>query len=114
MSKFLSKYAFSKDGQLDLETAVETFKKDLKSFWDTEMSQLVKIQGSIMGLFQKYPGVRMNIPYIVSSVCVELGVTPESHPVMSKKTEDVIHALIEQGTIVSTKGKGGGCALAKK
>lgn len=107
MSKFFAKYVFVKDGELDLDQASQEFQKDLLAYWESEM----RLMKSVIGLFQKFPGANLNIPYIVSSICTELGVTPESYPSMSKKVEETIHSLEKSGVIKINKGKGGGCSL---
>jgi hypothetical protein len=66
---------------------------------------------AVNAVFDRFPGQKLPMPALVSLTVSDLGVQPAEHRMMTERVHTHIRSLAgEGGSLVITKGKGGGVA----
>ena len=104
MSKFnMENYCFHQDGVLDVDLALESFRADLIGFWNEKRKVEIETEQKIHQVFDQYPSARMNITFMVATVCRD--VDPNLFSTMETKTKEVLHSMRDRGLISIERGK---------
>lgn len=82
------------DGTVDEEATVFSFQDKVANHLAEVELETGAIAEAVSGVFDKYKGARMNMPYIVNSALTALNVTPGN----SKALTDRVHAYIQENS----------------
>jgi len=74
---------------------------------DNEVSSET-IETAINAVFDRYPGVRIPMPALLSAAVTELSATPDQHAALTKRCHEYVRGQNVAGKLFITKGKGGG------
>jgi hypothetical protein len=119
----LATYAVRVDGVVDTDATMEKFAADLDTYIAERQIESETISNAVNGVFDDLKGVRVNVPFVVSSTLQRLNVA--AHPAMYATLAERVHSFLSDNSqgktdkatgaverpnslFVIGKGKGGG------
>jgi hypothetical protein len=82
----------TEDGSVDVEGTLAKFGVDLLNFVAERDTEDAVIGEAVNALFDKHPGARLVVPYVVSQTLVALNVQPQNSTALTKRVMDFLHA----------------------
>ena len=105
------------DGSVDVDASKAEYGQALVAWCASNEIPADQIAAAASAVLDAHPGTRIPMPAFLSEACVELGSTPSTFTVLSKRVHAFVQGQQKAGLLFVTKGKGGGVskeAPAKK
>jgi hypothetical protein len=97
-------------GSVDVEASAVAYGEALAAWVaDNEVSSET-IEAAINAVFDRYPGIRIPMPALLSQAVTELAATPDQHAALTKRCHEYVKGQAQAGNLFVIKGKGGGVA----
>lgn len=106
----LSEYAVVEGGKLNVSATVDKFQADLVTYWDNELKGSQEIGKHMLAIFTDHPGLKANVPYVISETLRRAGVSPDSWGAMEDRAKLFLKGAKDAGILSVAKGPQGGCS----
>jgi hypothetical protein len=94
------------NGSIDTDSTMAAFEGALSKHVANVELETTAIADAVMAVFDRYPGARVNMPFLISQALQGLNVQPEN----SKSLTDRVHAYVQensdQGPVYATDANG--------